>query len=104
MQNFRKVSRVKRPSDIVLFADAGDDDNCGTNPLEALKWDFDDENDLNFTVDPPILEVHHVSGNNFAYVDQHVDFKKIIRRTGPQDTLGVPVFPQHWVPSMTTTP
>lgn len=96
--NLQKTSRVKRPSDIVMFTDAGDDDNCGSNPLDALKWDFDDEIDLYFTVDPPILEVHHSSGNNFLYADQHVEFKKIIRRTGPQHTLGVPVFPFKWVP------
>jgi len=94
----KKISQIKGPANFVLHADAGDDDNCGNNPLEALKWDFDDANDLDYVDDPPILEVHHVSGNNFIYVDQHVEFKKILRRTGPQQTLGVPVYPFRWVP------
>jgi prepilin-type N-terminal cleavage/methylation domain-containing protein len=102
--NLQKTTRVKRTSEIVLFTDAGDDDNCGSNPLDALKWDFDDAIDLYYTTDPPILEVHHNSGNNFAYVDQHVEFKKIIQRTGPHDKLGVPLFPFRWVPGVTFSP
>lgn len=97
----QKASRIKRPSDLVAFADAGDDDNCGVNALEALKWDFDDDIDIYFAIDPAMLEVHHVSGNNFAYVDQHIEYKKVLRRTGPQDTLGVPIFPFRWVPNAT---
>jgi hypothetical protein len=93
----KRLSCVLRPTDTVMHADAGDDDNCGNNPTEALKWDFDEENDTNYTVDPPILEVHHETGNNFAYVDHHVVYHKVLRRTGPQNTLGVPIYPQRWV-------
>jgi prepilin-type N-terminal cleavage/methylation domain-containing protein len=96
----KRSSCVKRPAETVMHADAGDDDNCGTNPMEALKWDFDDENDLNYEYDPPILEVHHSTGNNFAYADHHVQYHKVLRRTGPQNTLGVPIYPQRWVPDL----
>ncbi len=99
----KKTDHVKRPADIVMFTDAGDDDNCGHDPLEALRWDFDDAIDINFATDPPVLEVHHVTGNNFAYVDQHVEFKSILRRTGPHETLGVPLFPYRWVPEAQST-
>ncbi|HSW45498.1 MAG TPA: prepilin-type N-terminal cleavage/methylation domain-containing protein [Phycisphaerae bacterium] len=94
----KKLPHIKRASDIVMYTDAGDDDNCGHDPMGALKWDFDDENDLYYTTDPAVLEVHHVTGNNFAYVDQHVEYKKVLRRTGPHETLGVPLFPYRWVP------
>ena len=93
--NLNKIATVKRQSDIVMVTDAGQDDLYATRYAD-LAWDFDPERD-----DPGNasnlgqMEVHHRTGNNFAFADQHVEFKKILPKLFMQ---GVPVFPEHWIP------
>jgi len=95
-----KRSEVTRPSEVVTLADAGDDDiSAGVaKPWgERMVWDFDDAED-NFPSpeDPGQLEVHHVRGNNFSFVDMHVEYRPVLSSNIPQ--RGVPRFPWAWVP------
>lgn len=90
-----KTTDIKRPSDIVLITDAGQDDLYATN-WTSLRWDYDKDTDPpSDPRDPGMLEVHHKNGNNFLFTDHHVEFKKIIKSL-PME--GVPAFPQHWIP------
>ncbi len=98
----RSFAQVRRTSDIVVLTDAGDDDVGPGGPPEwgqPLDWDFDEEED-NFETDPRDspgrLEVHHRSGNQFLFADQHVSFEKVMMGRVPQN--GVPRFPRHWMP------
>ena len=91
----QKTTSIRRPTEIVMLTDAGDDD---VGFKGSLMWDFDDEIDNFEAAEAPRLEVHHKIGNNFLYADVHVEFKKILRRTGAQEKSGVPAFPWHWVP------
>lgn len=93
--NLNKNSNVKRQSEIVLVTDAGQDDLWVTRYAD-LAWDFDPETDApGIASDLGMLEVHHRTGNNFLFVDGHVDFRKILKGVFME---GVPVFPQHWIP------
>jgi prepilin-type N-terminal cleavage/methylation domain-containing protein len=87
----QKISQIRRASDMVLVADAGDDEV----ETETAYWDYDDEWDTDLG---PVLEVHHGNrtGNNFCYVDQHIDYQKVLSPSVPR--RGVPAVPNHWVP------
>lgn len=84
-RGMRRLSEVKRPSEIVMFLDSGDDDLTGDQ-----NWDFDQSrhNVAN-------LQVHHKFGNNFAWADQHVSYVKVLP-DGYQK--GKPPFPWAWIP------
>lgn len=90
----RKMSSVKRPSDVVSFCDSSDDDFSGSG-----RWVFYEENDplRGGTNQGFGHEVHHNNGNNFLFCDTHVDFKKAFVNSPPQ--YGLPPFPQAWIPS-----
>lgn len=100
----RKKADDRRPSELVLLTDAGDDDvgpfQTGTPAWDLyLQWDFDtadDQVNSDGLDDPPRLEVHHIDGNNFAYADQHIEFAKVLSRKDRR--AGVPKFPFAWVP------
>lgn len=87
----QRFSRVQRPSEIVMLADAGDDEADARNAY----WDFDDEWDHSLA---PMLEVHHGArtGNNFCYADQHIEYKKVLGPSVPR--RGVPPVPTQWIP------
>jgi len=87
----QRASQVKRPGDIVMLADAGDDEIDHSRAY----WDFDDERDIPPT---PVLEVHHGGrgGNNFLFVDLHVGYYKVLGEGSPR--RGVPSVPGHWIP------
>ena len=85
----RKMTSVKRPSEIVSFCDSGDDDFNGAGP-----WFLSEQNDKGNQFGH---ELHHKTGNNFLYCDTHVEFKKVFRNTPPQ--YGLPPFPQAWIPN-----
>jgi prepilin-type N-terminal cleavage/methylation domain-containing protein/prepilin-type processing-associated H-X9-DG protein len=85
----RKMSTVKRPADIVSFCDSGDDDFNGAGP-----WILSEKNDVNNQVGH---EIHHKTGNNFAYSDGHVQFHKAFLQSPPQ--YGLPPFPSAWIPN-----
>ncbi|UCG12347.1 MAG: hypothetical protein JSU72_17915, partial [Deltaproteobacteria bacterium] len=86
----RKSSDVKRPGEIVMLTEAGNDNLWR---FEQLVWDFDEEEE---SVGPR-LEVHHRTGNNFLYADMHIQYEKVLRNASiPQQ--GVPQFPWRWVP------
>jgi prepilin-type N-terminal cleavage/methylation domain-containing protein len=88
----RRTSDVKRPVDIVLLAEAGNDNLWKPAQLE---WNFDDANDED--ADKSRLEVHHRTGNNFIYADLHLRYEKALKNASlPQ--RGVPRFPWRWVP------
>ncbi|MHC4442865.1 MAG: type II secretion system protein [Planctomycetota bacterium] len=83
----RKMSDVKRPSTIVSYFGAGDDDMNG-----AQRWVLNESNQYSNQTE---FEVHHKTGNNFLYCDTHVKFHKVLR-TPPQ--YGLPNFPWAWLP------
>jgi prepilin-type N-terminal cleavage/methylation domain-containing protein len=92
-----KVSKIKSPGSVVAFFDAGDDDNNG-----AGGWITNDCAELG--QNQCGHEVHHKTGNNFAYVDTHVEFKQIVYRQtepgmSPVIQWGLPIFPGAWVPN-----
>lgn len=89
----RKMSTVKRPSDIVSFCDSGDDDFNGAGP-----WVLSEKNHETNQIGH---EIHHKTGNNFLYCDTHVEFKKAFLRSPPQ--YGLPPFPHAWIPNYTGT-
>jgi len=85
---FRRFSSIRRPSGIVAFCDAGDDDQIGSEP-----WTLVDYNDR---TPHGGLEKHHPTGNNFAYADGHVEFHRALLEDPPQ--YGIPPFPSAWLP------
>ena len=88
----RKTTQVKRPGDIVMLTDCGNDNVWQRNQLE---WDYDRIEDS--SNGPERLEVHHKTGNNFLYADMHANYVQIAKSPHvPQQ--GVPLFPWHWVP------
>jgi len=109
--NMRKVSDLKRAADIVLLTDAGDKEvgvSSGTVPgvgsTDRADWDYDPEWDRpegDFSLFNPALEIHHRTGNNFLWVDNHVSYVKIIPNS-PRD--GVPKVPYNWVPEILKVP
>jgi prepilin-type N-terminal cleavage/methylation domain-containing protein len=96
----RRTAEDRRASEVVLMADAGDDDLGPWHPTipdSQFQWDWDDAVDSMPTdADPGALEVHHGDGNNFLHLDQHVDYFKWTNRKNPRG--GVPRFPWRWVP------
>jgi len=97
----QKSTAIRRPAQIVMLTDAGND---GLHAPTELEWDFD--------VDPDysggLLEVHHQNGNQFLFADQHVEYRKILDRTPRQPgsmaaliehirRSGVPPFPSNWI-------
>lgn len=99
-RSLRRTSEDRRPSDVVILADAGDDDFGpwrAEEPDSQMQWDFDEVTDGGQDLDDPgSLEVHHGDGNNFLYIDQHVEYTKWLSRTNLR--AGVPRFPWKWVP------
>jgi prepilin-type N-terminal cleavage/methylation domain-containing protein len=86
----RKTAQNKRLSEVVMLADGGDDEvSCN-----SAYWDFDDQQDFL----GPVLEVHHGSGNNFLFADQHIEYHKVLGENVPR--RGVPAVPRHWLPIM----
>ncbi|MHC4442927.1 MAG: type II secretion system protein [Planctomycetota bacterium] len=84
----RKLPTIKRPSDIVSYYGAGDDDHGG--------WGTWCLNESNQYYNQTEFEVHHKKGNNFLYCDTHVSFRKIFM-SPPQ--YGLPLWPWAWVPN-----
>jgi prepilin-type N-terminal cleavage/methylation domain-containing protein/prepilin-type processing-associated H-X9-DG protein len=85
-----KTDDVKRQSDIVLVTDA-DEDDLWVESYQDLAWN-------RRTGDPRergVLGINHRNGNNFLFVDSHVEFKQVLPSVFME---GVPVFPQHWIP------
>ncbi len=80
----RKSSAVKRPSEVVMLMDAGDDD------FGTAVWYFDPDRH-----DEGGLQVHHKNGNNFLYADYHVGFQKVLPEAYQQN---VPPWPWAWIP------
>lgn len=82
--NMRKSTSVKRPSDILLMMDAGDDD------LGVGTWYYDQSlhNDGR-------LQVHHEKGNEFLYADYHVEYKRVDM---DEYQAGIPPWPWSWIP------
>jgi hypothetical protein len=60
-----------------------------------MEWDFDDQIDPGDD-GPQVMEVHHRTGNNFLFADQHVEFNKVKGANVPQK--GMYRFPFYWVP------
>ncbi len=86
----RRTGDVKRPVDIVMLAEPGNDNLFRS---EQLAWDFDEEEDGA----GPRLEVHHRTGNNFLYADLHVQYTKVLKGSSVAQQ-GVPRFPWRWIP------
>lgn len=102
----RKITDVKRQSEVILCADAGDDEvgvssgEVARTSFDTAYWDWDTDWDIN-PIDGPRLEVHHKSGNNFLFLDGHVSYYKVLNRAVRQ---GVPHVPRHWVPESMNAP
>jgi hypothetical protein len=95
-----KLSNVKTPSQLVTYFDGGDD-SIGQGSASKGGWDMRDSTADNvggaFNQIP--FEVHHKIGNNFAYLDTHVDLLKIsANKVGPYK-YGLPPYPSAWVPN-----
>jgi prepilin-type N-terminal cleavage/methylation domain-containing protein/prepilin-type processing-associated H-X9-DG protein len=84
----RKMSAVKRPSSIVSYCDAGNDDINGAN-----RWVLTESTDVSNQTE---FEVHHKNGGNFLYCDSHVSYSKVQMNSPPQ--YGLPTFPWAWLP------
>jgi prepilin-type N-terminal cleavage/methylation domain-containing protein len=113
--DYRRVSGFRNPQDLVWYCDSGTDDFEGDGPWVLIDC---------MSYNPPSNicghEVHHRTGNNFAYVDAHVDFRSIINRNtnagarplnqgantslppgSPPVQWGLPLFPDAWLPECT---
>ena len=109
--NMRKLPNIKRAGDIVLLTDGGDKEvgvSSGLVPnvgsADRADWDFDPEWDApigDLTGYNPGLEIHHRTGNNFLWVDNHVSYVKINRNAIRE---GVPKVPMNWVPEVLNVP
>jgi prepilin-type N-terminal cleavage/methylation domain-containing protein/prepilin-type processing-associated H-X9-DG protein len=84
----RKMSSVKRPSKIVSYCDAGNDDISGDS-----RWVLTESNDVNNQTE---FEIHHKTGGDFLYCDGHVSYHKALVDSPPQQ--GLPPFPWAWLP------
>jgi prepilin-type N-terminal cleavage/methylation domain-containing protein/prepilin-type processing-associated H-X9-DG protein len=104
--NMRKITEVKRQSDIVLCADAGDDEvgvssgQVASTAFDTAYWNWDIDWDV-VPTDKPRLEIHHRTGNNFLFIDGHVSYYKVLNGAIRQ---GVPPVPRYWVPEVINTP
>jgi len=96
----RKATEVKRPNTIVMFTDSNNDDICRVMEVD---WRFEDASYHH----GGFLEVHHKTGNNFLFADNHILYQKVLAPPLPQNTpdfltrmngRGVPDFPQNWIP------
>ena len=85
---FRKFSTIRRQNQIVTFCDSGDDDVYGSEPWTLAEW--------NDQTPAGGLQRHHALGNNFAYADGHVEYRKVLPNSAPQ--YGMPNFPTAWIP------
>ncbi|MBI4582240.1 MAG: type II secretion system protein [Planctomycetes bacterium] len=87
----RKLSSIKSPERIVSYWDGGDDlVGQGTQDGWVLHdCKQRDQNQCTF-------ELRHTTGNNFAYLDTHVQFHSFSWQP-PQ--YGLPAFPAAWVPN-----
>jgi prepilin-type N-terminal cleavage/methylation domain-containing protein len=109
--NMRKMPNIKRAGDIVLLTDGGDKEagvSSGVVPdvgsADRADWDFDPEWDApigDLTGYNPALEIHHRSGNNFLWVDNHVTYVKVNKGAIRE---GVPRVPMNWVPEVLRVP
>jgi prepilin-type N-terminal cleavage/methylation domain-containing protein len=88
----RTLSSIPRTSTMVTYHDGADDAHGG-----AGGWIIGDCKTMGNNQCP--FEVHHKTGNNFAYLDTHVEFKTM-SYTGPQ--FGIPNFPWAWIPNYRT--
>lgn len=86
--DLRKLSTVPRPSNIVTYCDAGDDDINGAN-----RWVLTESTDVYNQTE---FEVHHKTGGNFLYADSHVSYSRVLANNPPQ--YGLPPFPWSWLP------
>lgn len=98
-----KLSTIKRASELTSYFDSGDDGNAqiygydnGTDG-HGTGWILNDcITDAVQSTNQCVFEVHHKSGNNFAFYDGHVSFYKIGNR-GRQ--YGLPPSPVAYVPN-----
>ncbi|HOA75157.1 MAG TPA: prepilin-type N-terminal cleavage/methylation domain-containing protein [Phycisphaerae bacterium] len=93
----RKLSSIKAPGSIVWYCDSGDDDFNGAGGWILYDCAARGINQCGH-------EVHHKNGNNFVFVDSHVEFKNIIWRQSepgehPVVQWGLPLFPGNWIPN-----
>ena len=79
-----KSARIKRPADLVLIGEYGDD----VQTMEG-GWELSDHNDINNQTRR--FQLLHISGCNILYLDGHLQFHKFINK-GPQ--WGLPPYPQ----------
>lgn len=89
----RKLSTIKSPQRIVAYHDGGDDGRNG-----AQGWVLADCK-AQFGLNQCNFELRHktgVKGNNFVYVDTHVEFHKM---NNTPKNYGLPPFPSAFVPN-----
>lgn len=99
----RTIAEVKRPSDVILCMDAGDDEvgvgnEAVSNPDRAYwNWDIDLDTKVGSGPQYGAIEVHHPDSDNFLFVDGHVSLFKVIKSAVRE---GVPPVPRYWVPEL----
>ncbi|MBI4581095.1 MAG: type II secretion system protein [Planctomycetes bacterium] len=86
----RKYSSIKSPDRIVNFFDAGDDQNDG-----AQGWVLADCK-ADYGINQCLFELRHRTGNNFGFLDTHVNF---YHRSGTTPQYGLPPFPSAFIPN-----
>ena len=87
----RKMGSIKRPTSLVWYCDSGDDDINGAGPWYTVE--------CNHITNQVQHELHHKDGNNFIYLDTHVEYKHFGSKP-PQ--YGLPNFPWAWIPNYAT--
>jgi prepilin-type N-terminal cleavage/methylation domain-containing protein/prepilin-type processing-associated H-X9-DG protein len=87
----RQSAHIKRPADMVLIGEYGDD-------VQRMDggWELTDHNDTDNQTE--CFQLLHIGGCNILYLDGHLQFHKLINQ-GPQ--WGLPPYPQaviaNWV-------
>lgn len=90
----RKMSSMKNASSLVVCFDGGDDGSY-TIGEGTISWILADCR-ADFGENQCFNELRHRTGNNFAFLDTHVDFYKM-NYTAP--FYGLPSYPVSWIPN-----
>lgn len=97
----RKMSSMKNASRLVVYFDGGDDGSktlYGEPPNKVTDSWITNDCKATWGENQCFVELRHRTGNNFVYLDTHVDFSKMSNR-GPY--YGLPPFPISWIPNWT---